>query len=99
MKIVLRDQAWNELAGLPPGAERDLKRLPKGDEQRILDEITALAEEPYPCSHVKQLKEHQSVPVYSHRIGQYRVILTIEDDVVVIFVIEVGSWSRVHRKY
>lgn len=82
-----------------PGVERDLKCLPKADEQRILDEITALAEEPYPRLHVEKLKEHQSLPVYSHRIGQYRVILTIEDDVMVVFVIEVGSRSRVHRKY
>ena len=80
-----------------PGVERDLKCLPKADEQRILDEITALAEEPYPRLHVEKLKEHQSLPVYSHRIGQYRIILTIEDDVMVIFVSEVGNRSKVHR--
>lgn len=53
----------------------------------------------HPHSHVKKLEGHQSIPVYSHRVGQYRVILTIEDDVMVIFVIEAGSRSRVHRTY
>ena len=81
-----------------PGAERDLKRLPGADEQRIKDEMIALAEEPSSLTRQK-LKGHQSIPVYSHRVGQYRVILTIEDDVMVIFVIEAGSRSKVYRKY
>ena len=82
-----------------PKAEHDLKRLSKVDEQRIKDELTALAEEPHPRLHVKKLKGHQSIPIYSHRAGQYRVILTIEDNVMVIFVIEVGDRRRVYRKY
>ncbi len=82
-----------------PKAERDLKRLSKAEEQRIKDELTALAEEPYPRLHVKKLKGHQSIPIYSHRVGRYRIILTIEDDVMVIFVIEIGDRSKVYRKY
>lgn len=82
-----------------PKAERDLKRLSKADGQRIKDEMTALAEEPYPRLYVKKLKGHQSTPIYSYRVGQYRVILTIEDGVMVIFVIEVGDRSKVYRKY
>lgn len=30
------------------GAERDLKHLPKSDGKRIKDELTSLAEEPFP---------------------------------------------------
>lgn len=82
-----------------PKAERDFKRLPKADEQRIKDEMTALAEEPYPRVYVKKLKGHRSTPIYAHRVGQYRIILTIEGDVMVIFVIEVGNQSKVYRKY
>ena len=82
-----------------PKAERDLKRLSMPDEQRIKDELTALAEELYPRTHVKKLKGHQSIPIYSHRIGRFRIILTIEDDVMVIFVIEIGDRSTVSRKY
>lgn len=82
-----------------PKAERDLKRLPISEEQRIKDELTALAEEAYPRLHIKKLKGHQSIPIYSYRIGRFRIILTIEDDVMVIFVIEIGDRSTVYRKY
>ncbi len=82
-----------------PKAERDLKSLQKPEEQRIKDELTALAEEAYPRLHVKKMKGNQSIPVYSYRIGRFRIILTIEDDVMVIFVIEIGDRSTVYRKY
>ena len=70
-----------------PKAECDLKRLPIYEGKRINDELTALAEALYPCIHIKKLKGQESIPIYSHRIGRFRIILTIEDDVMVIFVI------------
>jgi mRNA interferase RelE/StbE len=82
-----------------PGAERDLKSLPKADGQRIIDELTDLANESYPRSYVKKLKGHKSIPLYSFRVGQYRIILTIEDNVMVLFVIEIGNRSKIYRKY
>ncbi|MBR1368153.1 plasmid stabilization protein [Methanocalculus chunghsingensis] len=81
-----------------PKAERDLKSLQKPEEQRIKDELTALAEEAHPRLHVKQ-KGNQNIPAYSYRIGRFRIILTIEDDMMVIFVIEIGDRSIVYRKY
>lgn len=81
------------------GAERDLKHLPKSDGQRIKDELTSLAEEPFPHLHIKKLKGHQSSPLYSHRVGPYRIILAIENGVMTITVIEIGNRSNVYRKY
>ncbi len=81
-----------------PGAERDFNKLPDPDARQITDELYALADEPYPRSHVKKLKGHQSSPLYSLRVGQYRVILAIEDNVMVIIVIEIGNRSRIYRK-
>jgi mRNA interferase RelE/StbE len=80
-------------------AKHDLRRLPKAEAQRITDEVTSLANEPYPLHHVKKLKGHQSNPVYSLRVGEYRVILTIEDNLMIITVIEVGNRRTVYRKY
>ena len=82
-----------------PGAERDFNQIPDTDAQRIKDELYALADEPYPRSHVRKLKGHQSSPLYSLRVGRYRVILAIEDNVMVITVIEIGKRSNVYRKY
>ena len=82
-----------------PGAERDFNKIPDPDAQRIKDELYAPADEPHPQSHVKKLKGHQSTPVYSLRVGQYRVILVIEGNTMVITVIEVGNRSKIYRKY
>ena len=82
-----------------PKAERDFKRLPKADEQRIKDEMADLAEEPYAQFYVRNLKGHRGAPLYSYWVGEYRIILTIENDVMVIFVIEVGDRSKAYRKY
>ncbi|QYZ78110.1 type II toxin-antitoxin system RelE/ParE family toxin [Methanofollis formosanus] len=82
-----------------PGAERDFNRIPDPDARQIKEELYALADEPYPRSHVKKLRGHQSSPVYSLRVGHYRVILIIEDNTMVIAVIEIGNRSTVYRKY
>jgi len=45
------------------------------------------------------LKAHQDIPVYSYRVGHFRILLAIEDDAMVIFVIEIRDRSKVYRKY
>jgi len=47
----------------------------------------------------KKLKGHPNSPLYSFRVGQYRIILVFEDNVMVIAVIDVGNRSNVYRKY
>ena len=74
-----------------PKAERDFKRLPKADEQRIKDEMTDLAEEPYAQFYIKNLKGRRNTPIYSYRVEQYRIILIIEDGVMVVYAFEVGE--------
>jgi mRNA interferase RelE/StbE len=84
---------------ITPGAERDFRKIPRPDQQRIKDELFALADEAHPRSHVKKLKGQQDTPLYSLRVGRYRVILAIEDDIMVIFVIEVGDRSTIYRNH
>lgn len=84
---------------LMPAAERDLNKIPDPDAKRIKEELYAPADEPYPRFHVKKLKGHQNSPLHSLRVGQYRIILAIEDNVVVITVIEIGNRSKIYRKY
>lgn len=84
---------------LMPVAERVLNKIPDPDARRIKEELYALADEPYPRFHVKKLKGHENSPLYSLRVGQYRIILVIEDNVMVITVIEIGNRSNIYRKY
>lgn len=88
---------WN--VAFTSKAKHDLRRLPKAEARQIADEVTSLANEPYPLHYVKKLKGHRSNPVYSLRVGDYRVILTIEDNLMIITVIEVGNRRTIYRKY
>ena len=89
--------AWQLL--LMPRAERKLDKIPDSDAKRIKDELCALADEPYPRLYAKKLKGHQNSPLHSFRVGQYRVILVFEDNVMIITVIDIGNRSKVYRKY
>ena len=81
------------------GAERDLDNIPEFDRKRIKDELHALADEPHPKSYVKKMKGHSRSPLYSFRVGQYRAILTIEGNTMIITLVEVGNRSNVYRNY
>ena len=49
--------------------------------------------------YVKKLQGSKEPPFYSLRLGDYRVILNIVDNVMVIHVIEVGHRNKIYRKY
>ena len=56
-------------------------------------------DEPHPKSYVKKMKGHSRSPLYSFRVGQYRAILTIEGNTMIITLVEVGNRSKVYRRY
>jgi mRNA interferase RelE/StbE len=82
-----------------PGAERDFRKLPREDAGRIKEELVALSVEEFPRMRVKKLKGSYTIPLYSFRIGTYRLILSIEDQNLVIFVLEVGDRSTIYRRH
>lgn len=67
---------------------RQLKKLNKEDQKRILSTLERIRIRPYP--HVKKLV---GCPYFRLRAGDYRVILDIIENKMVIYVLEVG-----HRK-
>lgn len=78
-------------------AERDLARLDPPVARRIRAELMALATGTDPWRHLKRLKGARSPPFFSRRVGEYRVILQVFDDQLVIVVVEVGHRSTVYR--
>jgi mRNA interferase RelE/StbE len=81
-----------------PGARRDFAGLPGDVAVRIHRSLKSIKEDPY--RHVKKLEGSFAVPLYSYRVSrEYRCILTIEDDRLVIFVIEIGHRKNIYRKY
>lgn len=79
-----------------PGARRDLQKLPIDIAKRIVAAIKEMQDDPK--AHVKKLKGSPKSPLYSLRIGEYRVMMSIDGDKLIIFVIETGHRSVIYRK-
>lgn len=75
-------------------AERDLKRLPAGEFDRIIRAIRSLAKEPRPtgCRKIEGSKRDWRI-----RIGDYRVVYEIDDSAQAVRVMRVRHRSEVYR--
>ncbi|MBN2733867.1 MAG: type II toxin-antitoxin system RelE/ParE family toxin [Methanomicrobiaceae archaeon] len=80
-------------------AKKSLAQLPRDIAKEIYLELTSLSCEDNPKNHVKKLKGNKNPPFYSLRVGNYRVILNIEDSVLLIHVIEAGNRNKIYREY
>jgi mRNA interferase RelE/StbE len=75
-------------------ARRQLRRLHQEIQSRLVREIEKLADNPRPVGY-KMLKGE--APRYRIRVGDYRVVYRIYDDVVVVLVVAVGHRREVYR--
>jgi mRNA interferase RelE/StbE len=79
-------------------ARHTLTHLPRDVALKFVAAFQHLADENDPRRHVKRLRGSTNPPFFSYRIGQYRAIMSILDDVMVIHVIEVGKRGSVYGK-
>ena len=79
---------------ITPGAARGLTALDKPARRRIAIRIDALAENPRPAG-VKKLQGESNT--WRVRVGDYRIIYTIEDNRLVLLVIKIGHRGDVYR--
>ena len=77
---------------LRPAAVRALKRIDHLDRDRIRGAITLLGEDPRPPG-ARALRGRSGLRV---RIGDYRVIYTVDDDVLVVAVVTLGHRRDVY---
>jgi len=80
-----------------PAAQKDIQKLPIDVAKNVVNSIKEIRDNPK--VHVKKLKGSPKSPLYSLRVGEYRIIMSIEGDKLIIFVIEVGHRSKIYRKY
>ncbi|MEW6222352.1 MAG: type II toxin-antitoxin system RelE/ParE family toxin [Candidatus Hadarchaeota archaeon] len=73
---------------------RQLKKLDKRTAGRIFDKVESISQNPF--AYVQKL---MGLGLYRLRVGEYRVIVSIERKKMVVFVLEVGHRSVVYRKY
>lgn len=74
-------------------AEKELTGISKKDRRRLIAAIRELVDEPRPAN----AKPLVGRPAWRLRVGRYRVIYTIEDDLLVVMVIRVGHRRDVYR--
>ncbi len=75
-------------------AERQISKLPRADQIRVIRVIQALATDPRPPG-CRKLSGYDDV--FRVRIGRYRVLYSIEDRRLVIIVLKVGDRKDVYR--
>ena len=71
-----------------------LKKLDKAMAKRIIGKVEKISKNPF--NFVKKLKEFN---LFRLRVGDYRVIMSIEKKKMIIFVLEVGHRRVVYRRY
>ena len=73
--------------------KKDFRKIPKLEVSKILNEIAYLAKNPR-SSKTKKLKGEK---LYRLRVGNYRVIYDIKDNLMLVFVVKLGHRSDIYR--
>jgi len=80
---------------LLPAASRDLKRIEKKMQVRIVAALRDLAENPRPAGVVKLAGEDN---VWRIREGDYRILYEIHDRRLLVLVVRIGNRRDVYRR-
>ena len=74
-------------------AQKQLAKIDRQDQSRIISAIRALANDPRPPG----CKKLSGRPAWRIRIGTYRVIYEIHDDRLLVLVVTIGHRKDVYR--
>jgi mRNA interferase RelE/StbE len=74
-------------------AVRELQKLQKSDQRRLVKAIDALSTDPRPHGS----KKLRNTAAYRIRVGDYRVIYELEDGLLTIFIIKLGNRRDVYK--
>ena len=65
---------------------KQMKRMPNSDKKKILDKIDSLSDDPRPYGYKKLF---YYTDFFRVRVGNYRIIYTIQDEQLVVVIVEV----------
>ncbi len=74
--------------------EKDFKSIPKKELLRILSKIESLQDNPRPVGSQKLTGQER----YRLRQGRYRIVYSIQDDKLTVWVVKVGHRKEIYNK-
>lgn len=74
-------------------AIKEIRKLPTSDLKMILNKIESLADNPRPFGAIKLSIQEK----YRLRCGDYRILYSIKDDVLTIYIVKVSHRKEVYR--
>ncbi|MBF0323007.1 MAG: type II toxin-antitoxin system RelE/ParE family toxin [Magnetococcales bacterium] len=77
-----------------PSAEKAFSKLSEQEKVRLNDSIDALADNPRPPGSIKMQGFKDTLRI---RVGQYRVIYQIQDEILMVLVVRIGHRKEVYR--
>jgi mRNA interferase RelE/StbE len=80
---------------LKPSAERELRKLPRQIQLRVARRLDGLTSDPRPhgCEKLAGLDD-----LYRIRVGEYRIVYQVSDQVLLILVVTIGHRGDVYRR-
>jgi mRNA interferase RelE/StbE len=75
-------------------AAKAVKKILKPDRKRISEKIDSLAEK-LPNPDITKMKGNN--PFHKVRVGNYRIIYEIQDDVLLILIVKIGHRKDIYR--
>ena len=78
---------------IKPSASKEIEALPKQDRKRVVARIEGLAKDPRPVGSEKLSGKEQ----YRLRQGNYRILYSIEDQILIVMVVKIGHRKEVYR--
>ncbi len=80
---------------LKKSAAKMLRKLPKSAQKRI---ITRLSEIENSLPPIEETKLQGNNPFHRIRVGDYRIIYEIQDDILVVLVIKIGHRKDIYKR-
>ncbi len=76
-------------------AEKQLRKLPRDDQERVVRRMLRLADDPFPQG-ARKLTGYDDV--YRVRVGRYRILYSVARRRLVIIILKVGHRKAVYRR-
>ena len=80
---------------LKKSAAKALRKLSKAAQRRIVAKLTEFETSPPPTEETKMKGNN---PFHRVRIGDYRIIYEIQDDILVILILKIGHRKDIYRQ-